>query len=86
MVGLRAHRCAGARIDRFGSRCNWRHESGAAVGSCTSDTLQVRESPEMYWTITLPHIESIPAAHIKWVHNILERKVRCPHTYFWLIC
>lgn len=42
--------------------------------------LQVRESPEMYRDVTLPHIESIPEAHIKWVHNILERKVRCRQT------
>lgn len=42
----------------------------------------VRESPEMYRNMTLPHIESIPEAHIKWVHNILERKAEAERLLF----
>jgi m7GpppX diphosphatase len=35
----------------------------------------VRETPEIYSQVTLPHVQSIPQSHIQWVHNILARKV-----------
>ena len=37
--------------------------------------LQVAETPEMYAAIVRPYIDSIPAARIQWVYNILEKKV-----------
>ena len=44
--------------------------------------LQVQESPEQYFDITLPYIQSMPASRLQWVYNILDKKVghcRCFH-------
>lgn len=42
----------------------------------------IRESPEMYEEQVLPHIEAIPAAHIQWVYNILDKKAEAERLLF----
>ncbi|GIL77380.1 hypothetical protein Vretimale_2793 [Volvox reticuliferus] len=34
----------------------------------------VKETPEMYESIVLPYIQSIPPAALQWVYNVLEKK------------
>ena len=36
---------------------------------------QIRETPDLYHSIHIPYIQSIPAGRIQWVYNILEGKV-----------
>ena len=40
---------------------------------------QVSESPEVYKERVLPFIQAIPAAHLAWVYNILDKKVAEPN-------
>ena len=41
--------------------------------------MQVKETPELFHSLHLPYINSIPPARVQWVHNVLEGKVMLWH-------
>lgn len=58
--------------------CNARHISKYSA----QKSFIMVETPEVYRAVTLPHIESLPAASIQWVYNILEKKKEADRMLF----
>jgi m7GpppX diphosphatase len=45
-------------------------------------TLILTETAELYKSVTLPHIQSIPMAAIQWVYNILDKSKEAERLLF----